>query len=72
MKTETGGGLLQRTAQIHKQGRPVLVGTTSVEKSELLSSLLAEQEIPHNLLNAKPENVERESEIVAQAGELEL
>ena len=49
-------------------GRPVLVGTTSVEKSELLSSLLAGQEIPHNLLNAKPENVERESEIVAQAG----
>ena len=39
-----------------------------MEKSELLSSLLAEQEIPHNLLNAKPENVEREAEIVAQAG----
>jgi preprotein translocase subunit SecA len=56
------------SAEIHKQGRPVLVGTTSVEKSEVLSSLLAEQEIPHNLLNAKPENVERESEIVAQAG----
>ena len=56
------------TAEIHKKGRPVLVGTTSVEKSELLSSLLEEQEIPHNLLNAKPENVERESEIVAQAG----
>ena len=56
------------TAEIHKNGRPVLVGTTSVEKSELLSSLLAEQDIPHNLLNAKPENVERESEIVAQAG----
>ena len=46
----------------------MLVGTTSVEKSELLSSLLEEQDIPHNLLNAKPENVERESEIVAQAG----
>jgi preprotein translocase subunit SecA len=46
----------------------VLVGTTSVEKSELLSALLAEQQIPHNLLNAKPENVEREAEIVAQAG----
>ena len=44
------------------------MGTTSVEKGELLSSLLAEQNIPHNLLNAKPENVERESEIVAQAG----
>ena len=56
------------TAEIHRQGRPVLVGTTSVEKSELLSALLAEQQIPHNLLNAKPENVEREAEIVAQAG----
>ncbi len=56
------------TAAIHKEGRPVLVGTTSVEKSELLSALLAEQRIPHNLLNAKPENVEREAEIVAQAG----
>ena len=55
------------TAEIHRLGRPVLVGTTSVEKSELLSSLLAEKDIPHNLLNAKPENVERESE-VAQAG----
>ena len=58
----------QETAEIHKQGRPVLVGTTSVEKSEVLSALLAEQEIPHNLLNAKPENVEREAEIIAQAG----
>ena len=56
------------TAEIHRLGRPVLVGTTSVEKSELLSSLLAEKDIPNNLLNAKPENVERESEIVAQAG----
>jgi preprotein translocase subunit SecA len=56
------------TAQIHGSGRPVLVGTTSVEKSELLSALLAEEQVPHNLLNAKPENVEREAEIVAQAG----
>jgi len=58
----------KETAQIHRESRPVLVGTTSVEKSELLSSLLAEEKIPHNLLNAKPENVEREAEIVAQAG----
>ncbi|KEF41465.1 MAG: preprotein translocase subunit SecA, partial [Cyanobium sp. CACIAM 14] len=56
------------TARIHQDGRPVLVGTTSVEKSELLSTLLQEQQVPHNLLNAKPENVEREAEIVAQAG----
>ena len=56
------------TAERHRQGRPVLVGTTSVEKSELLSKLLQEMGIPHNLLNAKPENVEREAEIIAQAG----
>jgi preprotein translocase subunit SecA len=55
-------------AEMYKMGRPVLVGTTSVEKSEVLSRLLAELKIPHNLLNAKPENVERESEIIAQAG----
>ncbi len=54
--------------EVHAQGRPILVGTTSVEKSEYLSSLLTHNDIPHNLLNAKPENVERESEIVAQAG----
>ena len=56
------------TANMHEKGRPVLVGTTSVEKSELISQLLHEKGIEHNLLNAKPENVERESEIVAQAG----
>ncbi|ERN42731.1 preprotein translocase, secA subunit [Rubidibacter lacunae KORDI 51-2] len=54
--------------EFYKQGRPVLVGTTSVEKSELLSKLLAADNVPHNLLNARPEYVERESEIVAQAG----
>ena len=58
----------QECAEMHQTGRPVLVGTTSVEKSELLSTLLSELSIPHNLLNAKPENVEREAEIVAQAG----
>ena len=69
-KTELGKwrAVANETADIHKKGRPVLVGTTSVEKSELLSTLLSEQQIPHNLLNAKPENVEREAEIVAQAG----
>jgi preprotein translocase subunit SecA len=69
-KTETAKwrAVALETAEVHRSGRPVLVGTTSVEKSELLSALLAEQEIPHNLLNAKPENVEREAEIVAQAG----
>jgi preprotein translocase subunit SecA len=53
---------------IHIIGRPILIGTTSVEKSELLSSLLQEYGIPHNLLNAKPENLKREAEIIAQAG----
>ncbi len=69
-KTELGKwkAVANETAAIHSEGRPVLVGTTSVEKSELLSSLLSEKQIPHNLLNAKPENVEREAEIVAQAG----
>ncbi|MEM6252088.1 MAG: preprotein translocase subunit SecA [Cyanobacteria bacterium P01_D01_bin.156] len=60
--------LAQECADMHETGRPVLVGTTSVEKSELLSGLLQQLSVPHNLLNAKPENVERESEIVAQAG----
>jgi len=49
--------------------QPILIGTTNVEKSELLSNLLKSANIPHQLLNAKPENVERESEIVALAGE---
>lgn len=60
--------IAQECAEMHEQGRPVLVGTTSVEKSEYLSQLLNQLEIPYNLLNARPENVERESEIIAQAG----
>src|SRR4028119_816018 len=69
-KAEAGkwNAISQECAEMHDMGRPVLVGTTSVEKSELLSRLLLERKIPHNLLNAKPENVERESEIIAQAG----
>jgi preprotein translocase subunit SecA len=69
-KTEMGKwrAIAKECAEMHENGRPVLVGTTSVEKSELLSRLLKEMEIPHELLNARPENVEREAEIVAQAG----
>ncbi|MEL0265052.1 MAG: preprotein translocase subunit SecA, partial [Synechococcus sp.] len=69
-KTESGKwrAVAQETAEVHRTGRPVLVGTTSVEKSEVLSALLQEEGIPHNLLNAKPENVERDAEIVDQAG----
>ncbi len=54
--------------EMYQLGRPVLVGTTTIEKSELLAALLSEYDIPYQLLNAKPENVEKESEIVAQAG----
>ena len=54
-------------ARMHKKGRPVLVGTTSVERSEQIGELLEADGIPFELLNAKPENVEREAEIVAQA-----
>lgn len=53
---------------MNQQGRPVLVGTTSIEKSEFLAQLLNEYKIPYNLLNARPENVARESEIISQAG----
>jgi preprotein translocase subunit SecA len=69
-KTEEGKwrAVAQECAEMHNTGRPVLVGTTSIEKSEILSQLLHQLEIPHQLLNAKPENVERESEIIAQAG----
>lgn len=57
-------------SRMHKTGRPVLVGTTSVEQSDALSEQLKEVGIPHEVLNAKPENVEREAEIVAQSGRL--
>ena len=52
----------------HEKGQPVLVGTISIEKSELLSKMLKKAKIPHNVLNAK--NHEREAEIIAQAGKL--
>ncbi len=57
-------------AELYKIGRPVLVGTTSIEKSEAVSSLLKKRGIPHQVLNAKPMYAEREAEVVAQAGRL--
>mgnify|MGYP006137060175 FL=1 len=60
--------IAQECLEMNKIGRPVLVGTTTIEKSELLAALLSEYQIPYRLLNARPENVESESEIVAQAG----
>ncbi|OAY70335.1 Protein translocase subunit SECA1, chloroplastic [Ananas comosus] len=62
--------VLVEIARMNKTGRPVLVGTTSVEQSDALSEQLREAGIPHEVLNAKPENVEREAEIVAQSGRL--
>lgn len=53
---------------MYQIGRPTLIGTTNVEKSELLAQMLDELEVPYNLLNAKPENISRESEIISQAG----
>lgn len=60
--------IAQECGEVHQEGRPILVGTTSVENSEILSGYLHDLKIEHKLLNAKPENVEREAEIIAQAG----
>ncbi|HSQ55568.1 MAG TPA: preprotein translocase subunit SecA [Gemmata sp.] len=56
--------------ELHRSGRPILIGTKDVDKSEKLSTLLKRRGIRHELLNAKPENVGREAEIVAQAGRI--
>ncbi len=57
---------VDKVEKLQRAGRPVLVGTTTIEKSELLSSMLTRRGIPHEVLNAK--NHKREAEIVAQAG----
>lgn len=56
-------------ADMYKKGRPTLIGTTSIKQSELLSEMLKTLDIPHNLLNAKPENVAKESNIILKAGQ---
>ena len=53
---------------LHEEGKPILVGTISVENSEIIATRLKALGIRHNVLNAKPENAGREAEIVAQAG----
>ena len=53
---------------MNQKGRPVLVGTTNIEKSEMLAKMLKAYKIKYNLLNARPENVNKEAEIIAQAG----
>ena len=60
--------IAQECLDMYNIGRPVLIGTTTIEKSELLAALLSEYKVPYRLLNARPENVEIESEIVSQAG----
>lgn len=59
---------IEQIKSCHSKGQPILVGTISIEKSELLSKLLKKERIPHNVLNAK--NHAREAEIIAQAGKL--
>jgi preprotein translocase subunit SecA len=61
--------VLNQSKECFLTGQPILIGTSSVEKSEFLSDLFKIAKIPHQILNAKPENVKRESEIIAQAGE---
>ena len=58
--------IVQQVKECHAKGQPVLVGTISIEKSELLSKLLKREGIPHSVLNAK--HHEQEAQIVAQAG----
>ncbi len=67
-QTEEGKfkALARKVKELHQKGQPVLVGTVSIEKNELLSAYLTKEGVPHEILNAK--NHEREGEIVAQAG----
>ena len=67
-KTEAGKfrAIIQQIITCHQKGQPVLVGTVSIEKSEILSKLLKKAGVPHNVLNAKYH--EQEAQIVAQAG----
>ena len=67
-KTEAGKfrAIIRQVKDCHEKGQPVLVGTVSIEKSEVLSKLLKREGIPHNVLNAK--HHEQEAQIVAQAG----
>jgi preprotein translocase subunit SecA len=69
-QTETGkfAALARRIKDIHTKGQPVLVGTVSIEKNELLSAYLKREGVAHEILNAK--NHEREGEIVADAGKV--
>jgi preprotein translocase subunit SecA len=65
-KREKFGAVIDEIVKMDKLGRPVLVGTTSVEVSELLSRMLRQKQIPHNVLNAKQHA--REAQVIAEAG----
>ncbi|WP_425046871.1 preprotein translocase subunit SecA [Primorskyibacter sp. S87] len=65
---EKYAAMIEETKKAHEKGQPVLVGTTSIEKSEQLSQLLDKKKIPHNVLNARQH--EKEAQIVAEAGRL--
>ena len=69
-KTEAGKfrAVIRQIKECHEKGQPVLVGTISIEKSEILSKMLKKEGVPHSVLNAK--HHEKEAEIVAQAGKL--
>ncbi|MDZ7612129.1 MAG: preprotein translocase subunit SecA [Candidatus Moranbacteria bacterium] len=68
-KTEKGKfkSIARKIKELHKEGRPVLVGTVAIEKSEALSEILAKEGVPHEVLNAK--NHEKEAQIISNAGE---
>lgn len=68
-KTESGKfkAIIKEVSELHKKGQPVLIGTVSIEKNEILSQLLKKAKIPHQVLNAK--NNEKEAAIVAKAGQ---
>ncbi|MFT6931650.1 MAG: preprotein translocase subunit SecA [Paracoccaceae bacterium] len=63
---EKYAGILEQIKEAHAKGQPVLVGTTSIEKSEMISKMLTEENLPHNVLNARQH--EQEAQIVADAG----
>jgi preprotein translocase subunit SecA len=69
-KTKDGKwqAVIEEIVNRHEKGQPVLVGTVSVEVSEMISDALKRQGIKHSVLNAKPEHAEREGELIAQAG----
>jgi preprotein translocase subunit SecA len=69
-KTKDGkwGAVLSEIVSRHEKGQPILVGTVSVEVSEMISDALKREGIKHAVLNAKPEHAEREGELIAQAG----